>query len=293
MPDLIYSRKSNAETLSIAQLASQAPAAFSTKPIEGVSDRYGHVTTLDAVNKLERAGWLPVQAAQTSSRTKKAREHTKHLIAFAREGDIGAGEGRPEIVLYNSSDRSSALKLYAGYFRWICSNSLVSGSGFESKLIHNKSQISSFDTLLDNTFENLTRSSENIKLMQETQITNDHAYHLAELAAATRWKSLKSVQFGSGHDIPAGTYWTNQTLSSLLSRKRYQDNPIDRVLNTKHSLWEVFNRIQEGVMRSGASVASITEKSPMGSERRARSIASVSQAIKINRNLWDICEEAA
>ncbi len=291
MPDLIYSRKSNAETLSIAQLASQAPAAFSTKPIEGVSDRYGHVTTLDAVNKLARAGWLPVQAAQTSSRTKKAREHTKHLIAFARGGDIGAGEGRPEIVLYNSSDRSSALKLYAGYFRWICSNSLVSGSGFESKLIHNKSQISSFDTLLDNTFENLARSSENIKRMQETQITNDHAYHLAELAAATRWKSFKSVQ--SGHVIPAGTYWTNETLASLLSRKRYQDNPIDRTSNTKHSLWEVFNRIQEGVMRSGASVASITEKSPMGSERRARAIASVSQAIKINRNLWDICEEAA
>ena len=291
MPDLIYSRKSNAETLSIAQLASQAPAAFSTKPIEGVSDRYGHVTTLDAVNKLERAGWLPVQAAQTSSRTKKAREHTKHLIAFAQEGDIGAGEGRPEIVLYNSSDRSSALKLYAGYFRWICSNSLVSGSGFESKLIHNKSQISSFDTLLDNTFENLTRSSENIKRMQETQITSTHAQHLAELAASTRWKSIKSVPYG---DIPAGTYWTNETIRSLLARKRYSDEAIGGSGSiTKHSLWEVFNRIQEGVMRSGASVASVTEKSPMGSERRARSIASVSQAIKINRNLWDICEEAA
>ena len=292
MPDLIYSRKASNEVLTYGDLARQAPAAFAGNPIEGVSDQYGHVTTLDAVQQLGRAGWVPVQAAQTSSRTQKAREHTKHLIAFARESDYDA-EGRPEIVLYNSSDRTSALKLYAGYFRWICSNSLISGSGFENKLIHKKSLIHNFEDLISNALDNLDRSSENIAMMQETEISADHAYHLAGKAADLRWKSLRDavVDISSGEEIPAGTYWTNKTVKSLLERKRNGERVIGR--GETYSLWDVFNRIQEGVMRSGAVVESITANNPRGAQRKARAIASVSQAIKINRNCWDLCEAAA
>lgn len=293
MPDLIYSRKSNNEFLNYGTIAKLAPAAFSVNPIEGVSDRYGHYTTTDAIEKLKLEGWRPVQAAQTQSRKQSDREHTKHLIAFAREQDIDKKEGRPEIVLYNSSDRSSALKLYSGYFRWICSNSLISGSGFESKLIHSKTQIKGFDTLLENTFDNLDRAANNIERMKDHIINYDQAHRLGCMAASLRWKPLWRAQENrpADQEISAGTYWTEKTVDSFFRAKRYDEHNL--YSDKQYSLWDVFNRVQEGLMRSGADVHSFTKKSPAGSERKARAISSVSKAIQINRDCWDLFEEVA
>ena len=301
MPDLIYSRKLSNGAMGFGDIARLAPAAFSDGPIAGVSEQYGHITTLDVIQKLGDAGWLPVQAAQTNARTQSAREHTKHLIAFAREEDLGKGEGRPEIVAYNSSDRSSACKLYAGYYRWICSNSLVAGSGLELKFIHKKSQIINFDAMLESTVNHLDRSSETINKMRDTFISYDRAHSLGCLAANLRWSPSirlwedphRNPENSPEDNEPAvGTYWTNKTIESFFRAKRYGEETFNSN-GSKYSIWDIFNRVQEGLMRSGADVISVTKKSPVGSHRKARAIGSVSKAIKINRDCWDIFEAAA
>ena len=299
MPDLIYSRKASNEPLTMADLTKQAPAAFSTIPIDGVSDRYGHYTTLDAVAQLGGQGWLPVQAAQTQSRTVSAREHTKHLISFAREQDLDRKEGRPEIVLYNSSDRSSALKLYAGYFRYICSNSLVAGSGSEAKLVHSKGSIKNFEDLLTLTAKNMNTSENLIEEMRETHITYDKARYLAELGAELRWKNIRDAELISPYphvyntNVAPGSYYNGDTITSLLRRQRYHDVAIEPGSSNQYSLWEVFNRVQEGVMRSGTKILSATKKNPGLKLRKSRAIASVSDAIRVNRDCWDLFEVAA
>ena len=118
MPDLIYSRSASASELPLSAIHSKASAAFTQLPIEGVSKNYGHLRTIDLLPVLKDYGYLPVQAAQTSARKKDKIGHQTHLLAFAHEKDLlQPSDGRPEIVIYNSSDRTSALKCFAGYFR--------------------------------------------------------------------------------------------------------------------------------------------------------------------------------
>lgn len=292
MPDLIYSRRANNEPLSLGNVANLAPAAFTDYPIEGVSERYGHFTTLDAIELLKANGWQPVQAAQSTARTKERNNHTKHLIAFAREQDMTRPEGRPEIVLYNSSDRSSALKLYAGFFRWICSNSLVSGTGSEFKIYHSKNKISNFEDLLQQTIDGIYRQEEMIDQMRSRLIGYHHATNLIGRAASLRWKPLVRTILDTPVDetIPVGTYWNKNTIDGVLQPKRWGEKEIN--VEDRISLWEVFNRTQEGLMRRGAQVTSFTKNSPQGTSRRARAIASVAEAIRVNRDTWDIFEEA-
>lgn len=278
----------------MADLTKQAPAAFSTRPIEGVSKRYGHYTTLDAVGQLGAQGWLPVQAAQTKARTTTALQHTKHLISFAREQDLTRKEGRPEIILYNSSDRSSALKLYAGYFRYICSNSLVAGSGSEAKLVHSKGSIKNFDELLTLTAKNMNTSENLIEEMRNQYISYDHARHLAEQGAGLRWKEFSSEYFTPPPQwIEPGSYYNADTVASLLRRQRYHDVAIEPGSSNQYSVWEVFNRVQEGIMRSGTQIISSSRKHPELRSRKSRAIASVSEAIRVNRDCWDLFEVAA
>jgi hypothetical protein len=53
----------------------------------------------------------------------------------------------------------------------------------------------------------------------------------------------------------------------------------------------VFNRIQENVVRGNAFVKSFTEKAPLGAMRKARPISSASEAVRVNRELWNIADE--
>lgn len=295
MPDLIYSRKPNNEALSFFDISKQAPAAFADRPIEGVSDRYGHFTTLDAIQQLGSNGWVPVQAAQTAARTKSAAQHTRHLIAFARQADLYRPEGRPEIVLYNSSDRSSSLKLYAGFYRWICSNSLVAGSGSEAKIYHTKNKIKGIEDLLTQTVENIDRAELARERMQEIRITRDHALHLANEALGIRWKSLRKTIDSLKDDyrggLPKGSYYSTRTAIDVLEPKRSSEATLN---NYEHvSLWEAFNRTQESLMRGGIDIFSVTNRSPQGSERRARAIQSVAEALNVNRKCWDLFESVA
>ena len=58
------------------------------------------------------------------------------------------------------------------------------------------------------------------------------------------------------------------------------------------SLWHVFNRIQENVIRGGFNV-SMPRRTSQGLDirpRRMRTITSIAQSIDINRKLWDATE---
>jgi hypothetical protein len=77
---------------------------------------------------MQENGWLPVRAEQQSVRTEARRGFQKHLIRFARAEHLGSWEKnpvRPEVVLLNSHDKSSAYQLHCGLFRLVCTNGMV------------------------------------------------------------------------------------------------------------------------------------------------------------------------
>jgi Domain of unknown function (DUF932) len=114
--------------ISDEELQCLAPSIFASQPIEGVSDRYSFLPTSSILKGMRENGWVPVRAEQQSVRTEARRGFQKHLIRFARLEHLDTWEKnqvRPEVVLLNSHDKSSAYQLHCGLFRLICSNGMV------------------------------------------------------------------------------------------------------------------------------------------------------------------------
>ncbi len=117
-----------AAALSDEELRRCAPSIFASQPIDTVSDRYSFLPTSSVLKGMRENGWLPVRAEQQSVRTEARRGFQKHLIRFARAEHLGSWEKnqvRPEVVLLNSHDKSSAYQLHCGLFRLVCSNGMV------------------------------------------------------------------------------------------------------------------------------------------------------------------------
>lgn len=284
MTNLIFSRRADDAVLSPAELYSLTPAAFAEKPIETASERYGHITTLDAIEVLHDYGWYPVQAAQKKGRTAERHSHAEHFIAFARGGDEGyfRDAGRPEVVIYNSSDKTSSLKLFAGWFRFICSNGIHAGEGFSAKLHHTKSAANNFEGLLINTLEQMPAMIDRIDRMQGRSLMVPEIMTLAGEASKIRWKPIEDRT-----EEEIGSFADDRTIRSLLHRRRYADQQVEDGV----SLWEMFNRVQEGVLRGGAVLQSYSKAAPYGSLRKARPLGSVRQIVDANRKLWDLADE--
>ena len=282
---LIFSRASFDRALTVTELQNRAPAAFADTASDHLSSRYGQVTTTKAIDILSDFGFLPMQAAQVKTRTLTAMQHAPHMLAFAHGGER-VGDGRGEVILYNSHDGTSSLKLFAGFYRFICSNGIVAGEGFESKLRHTSGTVSGFEGLVRDVAGSLPELMDRIAQFRSRTISDNAARDLAEQAAALRWESLRDA----GYDVETGkaltgSYYTPRTVDQILQPRRWNDN--------KSDLWSVFNRVQESVLRGGVHIVSVTDASPMGATRKAKAISSVRGTVQTNRDLWNIVEQVA
>ena len=275
---VIFSRNANNTALTTERIQQLSPAVFATTKHDRLTDRYVALHTSDLIPVMQDYGYAPVQAAQKRSR-KVSAEHSAHMIAFARtiDTDFAQGDVRPEIILYNSHDGSSSVKLFAGAFRFICSNGIVAGDGFQNRMYHNTSALSGFEDMLRNTVANLPAMMERINLLKSVQLSSASAYEMAKRSVATRWDMYDTQE--------KGVYAIEKTITDVLAINRNEDDHMDA--------FTVFNRIQESVIRGKAFVKSLTEATPYGSIRKARPINSVKENIRINGELWNIAEEMA
>ena len=100
------------------QLRSLAPSVFAGAAHAKVSDRYSFIPTATVVDGLRAEGWAPVWAGEQRIRPLRPPGLSKHMIRLARTDDLKRTQAeRPELVLVNSHDRSSAYQLHAGIFR--------------------------------------------------------------------------------------------------------------------------------------------------------------------------------
>lgn len=273
---LIYSRKFDGTPLTLEEIEQRAPSVFSTTYADHLSDRYGQVTTANAIDILRDYGYHPVQAMQKRARKNCTSEHSHHLLAFSnRHIDP---EGQSEVLLYNSHDGSSSLKMMAGYFRFVCSNGLIMGEGFNAKMRHYKSTTSGFEDMLKGVLESLPTMLGRIDTMKHTLVDSQQIRQFAHEALSTRWKD-KVTQY---HIDSRGTYFDHHSSQDVTVPVRYEDN--------KRDAWSVFNVAQERIVRGGVRVFSVTERSPYGSIRKARPIGSVKENVRVNQELWDAAD---
>lgn len=268
---LIFTRNADNSFMDEHRVRSLAPAVFASSKAEHLTPRYQQFRTADVLPIMADYGLFPVQAAQVNTR-KGSIEHSNHLIAFAKESDIGQ-ELRQEIVLYNSHNGQGALRLFAGAYRFICSNGIVAGDGYDARVYHSANQLRGFEEMLRHTIESLPRMMEQIDKLRRITLDFEEVERLANDVVKLRWKEHNGA-------TENGVYYNQRTLRSALTARRSEDELYDA--------FTVFNRLQENVLRGGVEVISISDKCPEGCYRKARPIASVKEHVRINRGIFDV-----
>lgn len=285
--DLIHRHDSNAAALTMDQLHDLVPAAFSETAAPETSERYGFVNTASAIDILTDHGFYPVRAVQKPSRKGSTAAYNDHMITFAAPHAFDGEGERGELILYNSHNARSSLKLFAGVFRFVCSNGLISGQGFEAKLRHSKLTAASFDQLVSDQAENLPAMLENIDAMKRREISPQAALQFAQEATALRWEyDPNDPNLGREYTGELrGSFATSATVLDVVNAQRSGDQGSD--------VWRIFNRAQETLIRGGARITSYSDRNPYGRTRSARPIAALAETVKVNRKLWDMANAVA
>jgi len=250
--------------LSTDDLRKCVPGAFAENKAPGRSERYAYVPTIDIIDGLRNAGFMPVKAQQANARDEAKKDFGKHLIRFRREDQLGATEAR-EIILKNSHDGTSAYEMDAGIFRLVCSNGLVVGnSDTQFKVRHSGQAVSDVIDVASRIIDNFDAVQSDIELMKSTQLDKTLQLTLAKAAIAAR--------FGIEDEAPVNE-------EQILRVRRAGDIGDDA--------WRVMNRAQEAVIKGGLFGVT-TNAVGRTVHRRTREVKGIDQNQSLNRAMWVI-----
>ncbi len=262
----------NTQPLTLEQIAQLAPSALAPAAHSQMSHRYAYIPTIDVIQAMTKAGFLPYSAKQSASRDANRHSFTKHMIRFRSAAQsLIVGDSFPEVILVNSHDGSSSYKLMAGLFRLVCSNGMVVSDGMQQSI-----SIRHSGNIIDHVIEGSTQIIANAPKL---------------LDAVNRWTNL-NLSTGEQHALAEAAHTlrfadndgkvdTPVTAAQLLAPRRPADNRSD--------LWHTLNRVQENVVRGGLRAYG---RDANGHRRRTttREINGIDQDVKLNRALWQLAE---
>ena len=280
--DLIHKHTENSAVLTTAQILDNCPAAFTKTKNPELSGRYGFVDTAAAISILNDHGWNPVRAVQKPSRLSENIPFQEHMISFAATADNDR-ENQPNIILYNSHNGKSALKLFIGVYRMLCSNGIIAGDSlFESKMRHSATTANGFSNLIQSQSDNVPMLMDKIDGMQNQILDHDQIVDFAYDAVNLRWDMLQETP----PENRTGSYADQfRTVKQALRVRRHGDGGNDK--------YTVFNRLQESLIRGGVEIESFTKRNPNGATRKAKPLFSLAETVRVNRELWNLADSVA
>jgi hypothetical protein len=261
--------KQNRSELSDESLAVQAPSVFAEQAVQGVSDRYTFIPTSKIVTRMRAEGWAPVDAREQAVRLENRIGFQKHMIRFQHRAQIGrGGEYVAEIALVNSHDRSSAYQLHAALYRLVCGNGLmVSDTTFEHISVRHSGGES--DEIIAASFKLLAtvpQLTEHVESFRARQLNDTEAKAFAEAAIMLRWDAVQNAPVSA---------------EKVLESRRYEDKG--------NNLWQVYNRVQENLLRGGQK--DYSRRRGNGTRHtRTRPVSGLAEDIRLNKSLWHLAE---
>ena len=257
------------------QVRTACPYAFAEAPTNpGVSGKYIQANTATVIKDMEKMGWYPVQAKQCRAKKGSKGIRSFHMVAMQNDaitipGPDGKTESYVRIIIQNSHDGFSSFKFMMGLYRCVCSNGLVvADAEFTTFSIRHINY--SFEELL----QVVNQAVAAVPGIREKTIamrsTNLDYEQKRELAIAT-YKIRKGVSNQDELKVD------DATIADLLTPVRKEDKG--------DSLWNVFNVLQEKMIKGGFSA---TGKN--GKARKQRSIKSIKKDTEYNQQLWALAE---
>lgn len=259
------------KSMTTAQIKIAAPAALAVGRDETrTTDAYAPLSTRDAIKFLAGEGYAVTGAKQMFAR-KKDNNYTRHMVMLTHEDhmgdDVKGMEVAPRILLSNSHNGTTALKLQAGFFRFVCSNGLIVGDTVSMvKLRHNAPALDILNEQLQHTAAICKQSGDTIEQWKKRKMTKAQQQTFAQKAINLRTRSEDAASFYEPE--------------AVLHARRDADLGDD--------LWTVFNRVQENLIQGG-----VTGLRSTGRVVTLRSLTNIRRETEFNQALWNLAAKVA
>jgi hypothetical protein len=249
--------------MSLETVRARAPAVFADSALDSLSSKYTFIPTERVLTGLMNAGFVPVEARQTSTRSASPL-HARHVVRLRRRYETVSlkDQSIPEVVFLNSHDGTSTYMLRMGIYRAVCTNGLIVSRGaFPAYCVSHRGnvvdQVIVGALAIAEQFEGLAVQ---VERMENRRLLQDEQLQFAEAALALRFP--KPAESGMQ---PA----------QLLTCRRIED--------LGDNLWVLLNRVQEHLCRGGLS-----RRSNSGRLVRTRRLTSIRRDVQLNGRLWDL-----
>ena len=264
--------------LSLDRIQATCPSVFAEGKHESRSDRYTYIPTSEILVALRECGFLPTAAMQAGSRIEGRETHTKHLLRLRHQDDLGSAKPDVhEVVLRNSHDGTSAYDLFAGVFRVVCTNGLITGDIHDRMKVYHKGNV--VTEVVESTLQLAERSEEvmdTVARMKATELTTPERLLLAEYTMKARF-DLTDDEEEKGKE---------QTPKKVIPYQPESFLQIRRNADRGNDLYRTMNVLQENALRGGVTGLDVNNK-----RKRTRPVHGIGQTVEINTLVWQFAQE--
>lgn len=265
--------------LTNSELAAVVPSLFATEAHESRSDRFVPIPTVSVLDALRAADFQPFFAQQARTRVLGKGDFTRHMVRM-RHKSLTNSEGRAfEVILTNANDGTSAYKMIAGIFRFVCTNGLFTGESFSPVHVRHsgKEVIAQVQAGALNILNLAPEAMALIDEMKGVSVDRSEALQYAQAAHLARFPRA---------------YAEDESGALMLDETSVAVNPLDllrsrRSADRHATAWHMFNIVQENAIRGGQRGQVVGSN---GKVRNSctRPVNSIPESEKLNGFLWDM-----
>ena len=260
------------------EIRQRCPLVFATSPTNSkVSEKYTVANTYTVTQDMEKLGWKVVRAAQRRATKKSSGRFSYHMVALQNpdikitkqvDGGEEIVECFPQIILTNSHDGLSCFQFRVGLYRCICSNGLVISDAelSEFKIRHIYYSFENLRAVVGRILEALPSKVERMSQMSNVLLSEDQKLDFAKKALSIR-KGVKEEELQADEE----------TYKDLLTPVRKEDEG--------SSLWNVYNVLQEKIVKGGYTTAEEGKKA-----RKVRKVTSFIKELDFSRRIDEVAQ---
>ena len=269
--------------LTEAEIKKKCPLAYRETPTnERVSDKYVLANTATVISDMEKLGWGVVDARQRKAhKGNTSGRFSFHMVAFQNPNikitkTVGDNQEEvdcyPRIVLTNSHDGLNCFKIMVGLFRLVCSNGLIIATDqmVDLSIRHIYYNFEELRVRVSEAINMVSVKVERMTVAASVLLSSDQKLEFARQALCIR----KNISI---EDLNVD----DETLTDILTPLRHEDSG--------DSLWNVFNVLQEKIIKGGYYEAKVGQDGKKA--RKVRKVTSFVKDLDINQRLWRTMEE--
>lgn len=230
------------------------------------SEKYKETNDPEIVEYLNNKGFFINTYKQTNAHNKEKLQYKPFIASFVNPNLPKIENiGQLSVLFENSKDGVKSAAFNLGFYTFLCSNGLKVGTSlFNSFIIRHKGNITyQIDEFIDNIIDVTPKLYNVVNTFRKIELNPRQALEFAEKASVLRFKDNQKIE-----------------PTELLKARRREDN--------SNSLWHVFSRVQENLIRPNRLINYRDENNKI---RLAKPIKNITLDRNINTGLWELANE--